>query len=1002
MGKIFSRIFLKLSRARNLPPQRRTQAAELVKLLTITAIIFGTLFPILPRPAGSSAHPYYRMTLYPVADAYVRSREPTRNHGLESVLEIGSQPSLEFRPLSYVFIKFDLSALPADAEIVSAQLVLFLKEGSRGRVEARRIVSPWEEGMVTWGSRPTIQRRLALFPPIYADVRDSPGEYSWDVTAWVRGWLQGAYPNYGVALLPLNEEEEFLCIFYSREYRSRDYARRRPKLVVMYESSEPPSETEPPEELPEDTTRPRVTIHMSPTGDISPGEEIRIEASATDDVGLSYFELRIEPGGRFIPWTPEGPGEREATINFRGSLEAGQYTATATAWDSAGNSDARVIHFRVGTGTKPTIALSVEFEFPEGGPYTPLPNDRSTIVATVTAADPEGIRRLKVGVGTGMSDPDAYPDFARVFTFDPPYPDRVTRTVTFTNYNVPVGPHGEVLGTETQALEVEAIAQDSEGLWSDLASERVELLRPYPWDYGLPYRNLRRRHLPWRVMNDVFGYDETHRCLGDKCWRTVKARIVYDDVEDIAKNGHCFGFSAYSLTWAHHEEPIPDDLTHVGEDAFIYPESHYWWENFRSKTKRSIERFHAAQLSDEVLDHFTPMWIREGGRAAFSICHTPPFIEDQLPRLVDDVEAGTPGVVCITRDESPRSPGHCMVPWYVDETPAGDIRIFVYDPNRNFTSTYPSTHYGNRDIYPYILVDDCEISFRMAGGEVWHGYIVYAPYGAAVKNNYALPDGLEYLSILFGSSGPDMYAVDETGRRTGVVGGEAVVEIEGSTPMFIPTLSEGKVAYALPPGQPYEFRISGGKDGEYRWAAVASSSAYLVANKTGSASNGDAISFQPEGDSLGYSMRLRAGVGDGDFGIAMEHELPGNVTREYELVGVSIGDWGDLEVYAGDGGNSLILVNRGPDPVEADVVFRSTESGVADVGRYAVNPGERVRIAPNWGDLTGTPPEVSVEAIKGPAAPEGRPSLPVGNVAVAAAVLSAVLVAAALASKRRG
>jgi len=133
------------------------------------------------------------LTLYPIADAYVNSASPNTNYGGEKNLYVSSNS--EF---NYTYVMFDLSSIPSDANIISANLSLYLA-GTGGSIygwPADRIGvyycsdSSWTESKITWNDRPS-------FDPTPTDTWSFSMIYSvrvyksWNVTKDVRA----AFPS---------------------------------------------------------------------------------------------------------------------------------------------------------------------------------------------------------------------------------------------------------------------------------------------------------------------------------------------------------------------------------------------------------------------------------------------------------------------------------------------------------------------------------------------------------------------------------------------------------------------------------------------------------------------------------------------------------------------------------------------------------------------------------------------------------------------------------------
>jgi parallel beta-helix repeat protein len=95
-------------------------------------------------------------------------------------------------------IKFDISSIPSDATIVSAELKIYyyfwMDSNPAGRpLNLYRITSDWNEETLTWNNQPSI----ASHPTTNAIVPSSYGWMNWDVTDDVQSFIDGTNPNYG-------------------------------------------------------------------------------------------------------------------------------------------------------------------------------------------------------------------------------------------------------------------------------------------------------------------------------------------------------------------------------------------------------------------------------------------------------------------------------------------------------------------------------------------------------------------------------------------------------------------------------------------------------------------------------------------------------------------------------------------------------------------------------------------------------------------------------------
>jgi hypothetical protein len=92
------------------------------------------------------------------------------------------------------YVLFDLSALPANATVNSAELHVnvSIANGTALTVEMARVDSAWDETSVSWNTQPTFTLGGAT------GIISTPGDASWSITPLVQAWQNGALPNYGL------------------------------------------------------------------------------------------------------------------------------------------------------------------------------------------------------------------------------------------------------------------------------------------------------------------------------------------------------------------------------------------------------------------------------------------------------------------------------------------------------------------------------------------------------------------------------------------------------------------------------------------------------------------------------------------------------------------------------------------------------------------------------------------------------------------------------------
>ena len=136
------------------------------------------------------------------ADTTVAQAYPTVNLGNAVDMWVGYDhcPDTLARVVRSL-VRFDISGIPADANILQVRLYLYLTNscdlGERiHKVTVYRATGPWEEMSVTWYSQPG-----------YAEPYGSAwipsrtwGWYSFDVTGLVRAWEDHSLHNYGMVI----------------------------------------------------------------------------------------------------------------------------------------------------------------------------------------------------------------------------------------------------------------------------------------------------------------------------------------------------------------------------------------------------------------------------------------------------------------------------------------------------------------------------------------------------------------------------------------------------------------------------------------------------------------------------------------------------------------------------------------------------------------------------------------------------------------------------------
>ncbi|MBN2275577.1 MAG: DNRLRE domain-containing protein [Bacteroidales bacterium] len=96
------------------------------------------------------------------ADTYVSEENPAANYGISAELVAGR--GLEFGYLYRTYMKFDHTPIPPDAEILSAQLYVYMHytTAETYSMELRKVTAEWTESTVSWNNQPGSASRIIL------------------------------------------------------------------------------------------------------------------------------------------------------------------------------------------------------------------------------------------------------------------------------------------------------------------------------------------------------------------------------------------------------------------------------------------------------------------------------------------------------------------------------------------------------------------------------------------------------------------------------------------------------------------------------------------------------------------------------------------------------------------------------------------------------------------------------------------------------------------------
>jgi len=252
-------------------------------------LLFLPLLTIQLYAPAQDASGTYNMLVQ--KDAYVFEEIPNTNYGLSAELIAGR--GLEFGHYYRIYLQFDHTPIPEDAQIISANLYMYMHSATTDqyRITLQHNSQSWDEGSITWNYQPADAYRIDVHTQT---VGDTEGWVQFDITGTVRQWMDGL-ENEGLVVLA--DDKEFAmqnCVFYSKESAGCE-----PYIHVVYTSSQriPDSPDAPLCDLTGDITPPELTLSFS-SDPVTVGESVVVEATAEDPEGI--YRLQIYHGSTLI------------------------------------------------------------------------------------------------------------------------------------------------------------------------------------------------------------------------------------------------------------------------------------------------------------------------------------------------------------------------------------------------------------------------------------------------------------------------------------------------------------------------------------------------------------------------------------------------------------------------------------------------------------------------------------------------------------------------------
>jgi len=199
---------------------------------------FGYWWGLDGPPVQNADVPAYEVTLSPVQDAIISAWMPS-NHGADEHLRV-RQPGV-----ASALLQFDLSGLPAGAEVMWGRLRLYGPSGSnenRLYMTAYPLERAWSEEQVTWLEAAA---GIGWDEPGATNDHGDPVGWGWiETPGWVQldldtsllaGWLADPASNHGLLVRGEGtENREVAFWFFSREGTN---PAAQPRMIVGYNTT---------------------------------------------------------------------------------------------------------------------------------------------------------------------------------------------------------------------------------------------------------------------------------------------------------------------------------------------------------------------------------------------------------------------------------------------------------------------------------------------------------------------------------------------------------------------------------------------------------------------------------------------------------------------------------------------------------------------------------------------------------------------------------------------
>jgi len=169
-------------------------------------------------------------------DVNITSAAPTLNYGTNDQITALAWTNSSTAVSARTLIDFDLSSLPADAVVTSAELTLYFNPNAPSLYQnqgsnalwIQRVTSTWDEAKVTWNTMPTVTTTNRVSVPASTSATQN---YTFSITQLIEDIRANPSSSFGL-MMSLQTETAYKSVMMSSSDHSN--AALHPKLDICY------------------------------------------------------------------------------------------------------------------------------------------------------------------------------------------------------------------------------------------------------------------------------------------------------------------------------------------------------------------------------------------------------------------------------------------------------------------------------------------------------------------------------------------------------------------------------------------------------------------------------------------------------------------------------------------------------------------------------------------------------------------------------------------------